>query len=167
MKKDWKLYDRLVRLETGIGGTRSLIDASPEWWEEKIKVDKEFAKFKDTNLDIYETYYAPLFRDCVAVGDQTMTPVQFQNNSNPDDVPREEYIEGMGDGINFGDGMHFGDEEPLFPTIVESSLGKRKKSKNVINRSTKSKISNIEDKLDVAVDVFTTKYSSNSQSPTI
>ena len=38
MKKDWKLYDRLMRLETGIGGTRSFIDASPEWWEEKIKV---------------------------------------------------------------------------------------------------------------------------------
>ena len=38
MKKDWKLYDRLMRLETGIGGTRSLIDASEEWWAEKINV---------------------------------------------------------------------------------------------------------------------------------
>ncbi|CAH1437327.1 unnamed protein product [Lactuca virosa] len=36
-KKEWKLYDRLMRLETGLGGTRSLVDASPEWWEEKIK----------------------------------------------------------------------------------------------------------------------------------
>lgn len=38
MKKDRNLYDRLMRLETGIGGTRSLIDAWPEWWEEKINV---------------------------------------------------------------------------------------------------------------------------------
>ncbi|KAJ9553152.1 hypothetical protein OSB04_017197 [Centaurea solstitialis] len=38
MKKDWKVYDRLMRLETGIGGTRSLINASLKWWEEKIKV---------------------------------------------------------------------------------------------------------------------------------
>jgi len=38
MKRDWKLYDRLMRLETGIGGTRSLIDASEEWWAEKINV---------------------------------------------------------------------------------------------------------------------------------
>uniref|UniRef100_A0A251TQX4 Putative myb/SANT-like domain-containing protein n=1 Tax=Helianthus annuus TaxID=4232 RepID=A0A251TQX4_HELAN len=38
MKKEWKLYDRLMRLETGIGGTRSFIDASPEWWGEKIKL---------------------------------------------------------------------------------------------------------------------------------
>ncbi|KAF5778265.1 hypothetical protein HanXRQr2_Chr12g0545481 [Helianthus annuus] len=38
MKKEWKIYDRLMRLETGIGGTRSFIDASPEWWDEKIKI---------------------------------------------------------------------------------------------------------------------------------
>ncbi|CAI9294280.1 unnamed protein product [Lactuca saligna] len=63
LKKDWQLYDRLMRLETGIGGTRSLLDATPEWWEEKIKVDKDFAKFRGTYLSIYETYYAPLFRD--------------------------------------------------------------------------------------------------------
>ncbi|KAL4575757.1 hypothetical protein LXL04_011842 [Taraxacum kok-saghyz] len=31
LDRDWKLYDRLMRLETGIGGTRSLIDASEEW----------------------------------------------------------------------------------------------------------------------------------------
>ncbi|XP_022031535.1 L10-interacting MYB domain-containing protein-like [Helianthus annuus] len=37
MKKEWKLYDRLMRLETGIGGTRSFIDASPEWRDEKVK----------------------------------------------------------------------------------------------------------------------------------
>nr|KAJ0211248.1 hypothetical protein LSAT_V11C400227540 [Lactuca sativa] len=28
-KKELKLYDRLMRLETGLGGTRNLIDASP------------------------------------------------------------------------------------------------------------------------------------------
>ncbi|KAD3337085.1 hypothetical protein E3N88_32605 [Mikania micrantha] len=65
--------------------SRSLIDASPEWWEEKIKVDKDFAKFRDANLDIYETHYAQLFRDCVAVGDQTMNLLQFQHTSNPNE----------------------------------------------------------------------------------
>ncbi|CAI9298996.1 unnamed protein product [Lactuca saligna] len=33
MKKEWKIYDRLMRLETGLGGTRSLVDASPEWMD--------------------------------------------------------------------------------------------------------------------------------------
>ncbi|KAL4574740.1 hypothetical protein LXL04_021576 [Taraxacum kok-saghyz] len=82
MKRDWKLYDCLMRLETGIGGTRSLIDASEEWWAEKINANKEFAKFKDINLDIYATHYAPLFQDSVAVGDHTMTPLQFQGGEN-------------------------------------------------------------------------------------
>ncbi|KAI7756745.1 hypothetical protein M8C21_009976 [Ambrosia artemisiifolia] len=39
----------------------------------KNKADKECAKFRETNLEIYPTHYAPLFRDSVAVGDETMT----------------------------------------------------------------------------------------------
>ncbi|XP_076926174.1 L10-interacting MYB domain-containing protein-like [Bidens hawaiensis] len=38
MKIEWKLYDCLMRIEIGICGTRSSIDASPEWWDEKIKM---------------------------------------------------------------------------------------------------------------------------------
>ncbi|KAL4570198.1 hypothetical protein LXL04_025849 [Taraxacum kok-saghyz] len=88
MKRDWKLYDRLMRLETGIGGTRSLIDASEESWAKKINVNKDFSKFKDTNLDIYATHYAPLFQDSVDVRDHTMTLLQFQGGEN---------MEGKGD----------------------------------------------------------------------
>ncbi|KAL8229521.1 hypothetical protein R6Q57_014421 [Mikania cordata] len=49
------------------------------------RVDKDFAKFRDANLDMYETHYAPLFQDCVAIGDQTMTSLQFQNTINPNE----------------------------------------------------------------------------------
>ncbi|KAI3507110.1 hypothetical protein L1887_21878 [Cichorium endivia] len=153
MKKDWKLYDRLMRLETGIGGSRSVLDASPEWWEEKIKVDKEFAKFRDTNLDIYQTHYAPLFSDAVAVGDRTMTPGQFQNDSNLDDVENEEHIEGKGDSDELN-----GDEEPLFASFPESSSSKRKQSTNTSKRrSTKSKTSTFEEKLDVVLDALSSR----------
>ncbi|XP_035841278.1 L10-interacting MYB domain-containing protein-like [Helianthus annuus] len=109
MKKDWKLYDRLIRLETRISETRSLIEASDEWWEEKIKVNKDFAKFKDANLKIFESHYAPLFRDSVAVGDQTQTPLQFLNDNNPNDVRLEENMEGKGD----SDEINIGDDEPV------------------------------------------------------
>ncbi|XP_076898260.1 uncharacterized protein LOC143551788 [Bidens hawaiensis] len=105
MKKEWKLYDRLMRHETGIGRTRSLIDASPEWWDEKIKVDKDFVKFRDANLEIFETHYAPLFRDSVVVGDQAMTPLQFQKDSN---------IEGKGD----SDEISLGVNVPLFASFA-------------------------------------------------
>ncbi|PWA77610.1 myb/SANT-like domain-containing protein [Artemisia annua] len=52
MKKDWKLYDRLMRLESGIGWDpiRKIIDASPEWWDEKIK-DKDEVKQRSENED--------------------------------------------------------------------------------------------------------------------
>ncbi|CAI9294002.1 unnamed protein product [Lactuca saligna] len=133
LKKDWKLYDRLMRLETGIGGTRSLLDASAEWWEEKIKVDKDFAKFRGTNLSIYETYYAPSFWDSVATRDHSMTPLQFLN-----DDEREDNMEGNGD----NEEINLGDDEPLFPSFPQTSSSKRKKSKDISNnRSTKTKSS--------------------------
>nr|KAJ0220615.1 hypothetical protein LSAT_V11C200062260 [Lactuca sativa] len=67
MRKEWKLYDRSMKLESGISydSMRKIIIASPEWWEEKIKGDKDYAKFRDKNFEIYETYYEKLFRDLV------------------------------------------------------------------------------------------------------
>ncbi|XP_052625837.1 uncharacterized protein LOC128132878 [Lactuca sativa] len=119
MKKEWKLYDRLMRLETGLGGMRSLVDASPKWWEEKIKENKDYAKFRNTDLSTLDEKYATLFRDSVAIGDQTMIPLQFQNNSNPN----EENMEGKGD----SDEINFDDDKPLFPSLHESSSSKRKR----------------------------------------
>nr|KAJ0218855.1 hypothetical protein LSAT_V11C300149300 [Lactuca sativa] len=62
-RNEFKYYDRLTRLETGISTdpVRNIISASKEWWDEKIKEDKEYAKFKDKNLDVYQTYYEALF----------------------------------------------------------------------------------------------------------
>nr|KAJ0212458.1 hypothetical protein LSAT_V11C400193170 [Lactuca sativa] len=120
-----KLYDRLMRIETGIDGTRSLIDTPPEWCEEKIKENKEYAKFSDTDLSIFDMKYAILFRDSV---------------------------EGDSDEINLDD------DETLFPSFPESSSSKRKKSKNVSNRrSTKSKTSIYEEKVDALLDAISTK----------
>ncbi|KAL4582191.1 hypothetical protein LXL04_006733 [Taraxacum kok-saghyz] len=156
MKRDWKLYDRLMRLETGIGGTRSLIDASEEWWAEKINVNKDFAKFKDTNLDIYATPYAPLFQDSVAVGDHTMTPLQFQDGEN---------MVGKGD----SDEINLADEDGLLPSFPEDSSNKRKKSSGQ-KRTTESK-SSYEEKLDVVLEALSTKstqtFPQNTSFPTL
>lgn len=40
MKRYWRLFDRLMRLESGIGWdpVNKSIVASSEWWDEKIKV---------------------------------------------------------------------------------------------------------------------------------
>ncbi|CAI9262654.1 unnamed protein product [Lactuca saligna] len=102
-----------MRLKTGLGGTRSLVDASPEWWEEKIRENKDYAKFRNRDLSIFDEKYAILFQDSVTVGDQTMTPLQFQNNSNQN----EENMEGKGD----NDEINLDDDEPLFTSLHESS----------------------------------------------
>ncbi|KAJ9561868.1 hypothetical protein OSB04_007028 [Centaurea solstitialis] len=135
MKKEWKLYDRLKRIESDIGWDpdRKTIVAPAEWWDEKIKGDKDLAKFRDRNLEIFQTHYEPLFRDSVVVGDKTRAPVECQNNINP---TNEENNEGNGDSdeVSLGE-----DVEPLFPA---GSSSKRKKLKNVApNRSTKGKSS--------------------------
>nr|GEZ81149.1 hypothetical protein [Tanacetum cinerariifolium] len=95
MKKDWKLYDRLMRLESGIGWdpSRKKIDASLEWWDEKIKADEDLAKFKGTKLPL----------DCRLVDED------------------EEHQEGKGD----SDDMNAcGDEVPLFPVSSSSKRKK-------------------------------------------
>lgn len=39
-KKDWKLYDHLIRTESGLGWdpVNKSIDATKEWWDAKIQV---------------------------------------------------------------------------------------------------------------------------------
>nr|GEW89181.1 hypothetical protein [Tanacetum cinerariifolium] len=48
MKKDWNLYDHLMRLDSGIGWDpiRNTINASAEWWDDKIKANEDLAKFR-------------------------------------------------------------------------------------------------------------------------
>ncbi|CAI9287741.1 unnamed protein product [Lactuca saligna] len=126
--------------------------------------NKDYAKFRNTDLSIFDEKYATLFRDSVVVGDQTMTPLQFQNNSNPN----EENMEGKGD----SDEINLDDDEPLFPSLHESSSSKRKRSKSISNnRPTKSRSSIYEEKVDALLDAISSKstqtYPQNNPSPTI
>ncbi|GJW27733.1 putative nuclease HARBI1 isoform X1, partial [Tanacetum coccineum] len=174
MKKDFKLYDRLMRIESGLGWdpVKKTIDATPEWWDEKIEADPDLAKFRDKNLEMYHMYYEQLFRDFVAVGDKTQLPIQFQNNDSPsnnqnNDSPsnnqEEEVgtknIEGNGDSgeFNLGDGV-----EISFPE--SSSTKKKKKKDNDSNtRSKKGKTtgvsSSFELKLDTVLQTLTSRSS--------
>ncbi|PWA58473.1 myb/SANT-like domain-containing protein [Artemisia annua] len=111
--KDWKLYDRLLRLEYGIGWDpiRQKIDASPEWWDEKIKADEELEK------------------ETVAVRDKSKLPLDCRLVDED-----EQQLEGKGDSDEIN---AYDDQVPLFP---ESSSSKRKKSiNNGSVRSTRSK----------------------------
>ncbi|CAI9284252.1 unnamed protein product [Lactuca saligna] len=93
-----------------------------------------------------------------------MTPLQFQNNSNPN----EENMEGKGD----SDEINLDDDEPLFTSLHESSSSKSQRSKSVFNnRPTKSKSSIYEEKVDALLDAISSKsiqtYPQNNPSLTI
>ncbi|CAI9280955.1 unnamed protein product [Lactuca saligna] len=72
--------------------------------------NKDYVKFRNVDLSTFDEKYALLFWDSVAIRDHIMTPLQFQNNSNPN----EENVEGKGDSddINLDD-----DVDPLFPSF--------------------------------------------------
>ncbi|KAD4180047.1 hypothetical protein E3N88_28638 [Mikania micrantha] len=132
-----------------------------------VELRKDFANFRDANLDIYETHYAPLFRDCVAIRDQTMSPLQFQKTTNPNEFHEEVNIKGKGINVE----VNLDGDEDIFNNFMGSNSCKRKKSREAINRSTKSKTSSFEEKLDVVLDALTSKStqknSLNNPSPTI
>ncbi|CAI9285656.1 unnamed protein product [Lactuca saligna] len=82
MRKEFKYYDRLTRLEIGISTDpmRNIISSSKERWDEKIK-----------------TYYEALFRDTIVVGDKAKVPCEFGDGSTPDDVQFVDITDGKMD----------------------------------------------------------------------
>ena len=92
-----------------------------------------------------------------------MTSFQFLN-----DDEHEENMEGNEE----NEEINLGDDEPLFPSFLQSSSTKRKKFKDVSNnRSTKSKTSYLEEKLEVVLDSLSTKctqtFPPTNPSPTL
>ena len=97
------------------------------------QVDKEYAKFRDKNLEIYEAYYATLFRDSVAVGDKAKTPSEFVDICTPNDVQVEDMIEGKGDS---DENTQLDDVELVF---AQSSCNRKRSKSFVPRRATKGK----------------------------
>ncbi|GKC17017.1 L10-interacting MYB domain-containing protein-like protein [Tanacetum coccineum] len=163
MKKDWKLYDRLMRIESGLGWdpVRKTIDATSEWWDEKIEADPELAKFRDKNLEMYRMYYDQLFGDSVAVGDRTQLPTDFQkNNDSPSNIQEEicaANIEGNGDGDEFslGDSV-----EISFPESSSTKKKKKKKGNNSNTRSKKGKTTGVSSSFELKLDTVLQTLSS-------
>ncbi|CAI9271742.1 unnamed protein product [Lactuca saligna] len=124
------------RTETGISTdpSKNIISASKEWWDEKIKEDKEYAKFKDKNLEVYHTYYEALFRDTVTVGDKDKVPWEIGSGSTPVDV---QYVDITDEKMDT-DGVRLFEDVDPFLTYDSSSM-KRKGKKLTPRRDNKRK----------------------------
>ncbi|XP_020104142.1 uncharacterized protein LOC109721124 [Ananas comosus] len=87
---------QLVGKETGLGWNhaRGTIDASLEWWEEKLKVLPEAAKFRDTGLE-NAALLQVMFSKTVALCDTAWTPAL--GTMPPDPFRSRDLEEGSGD----------------------------------------------------------------------
>ncbi|KAJ0895219.1 hypothetical protein HanPSC8_Chr09g0397941 [Helianthus annuus] len=117
---------------------------------------------------MYQEFYEPLFRDCVATGDKTKTPHQSQNEISQSDAQDDigvMDVEGKADSDegNVGD-----DVEILFP---ESNLVKRRKiQNNADGRSSRGKstiASSLEVKLDTVIEALASRSTPSIQIPTL
>ncbi|WCJ40299.1 hypothetical protein M5689_021224 [Euphorbia peplus] len=77
MKLHWKLWSDLKGKETGLGcdPIKGTIDASDQWWKEKIQENASYAPLREKGIDqdVYEKYEI-LFMDTVATGEYAYAP---------------------------------------------------------------------------------------------
>ncbi|XP_028786187.1 L10-interacting MYB domain-containing protein-like [Neltuma alba] len=84
LRKDWKLWDKLMSGETGIGydvATNRIL-ASDEWWQRKLLVDPNFKKFRYQGL-MFASELQKIFKDVVASGEYMYAPSASQPQSTP------------------------------------------------------------------------------------
>ncbi|XP_052203034.1 L10-interacting MYB domain-containing protein-like [Diospyros lotus] len=80
MKKEWTLFKQMMRGESGLGWDESkkTIAADNAWWEQKIKENDNFRKFRNKDLSIIWFRYDGLFSDIAAIGEKARAPSQYQ-----------------------------------------------------------------------------------------
>ncbi|XP_068319734.1 uncharacterized protein [Pyrus communis] len=126
LKEQWKLWKELKGKETGIGWNPKLniVDASDEWWHNKIQVyqQKKYKSLlrKGISLDM-EDKLDRMFMNTIATGDHAWAPsfgvLPCENNDESDED----------DGIQI-ESSDFDDVVPLKNTQANKKyLGKKKK----------------------------------------
>ncbi|KAK1389178.1 L10-interacting MYB domain-containing protein-like [Heracleum sosnowskyi] len=94
LRTEWKLWKELIGKETGLGWDPRLetVDATPEWWNGKLQMNKDYAKFQKKGLDPELVLKNDLmFGTTVATGEFAWTPssnadVPTYSGPNEDDI---------------------------------------------------------------------------------
>nr|XP_028952420.1 L10-interacting MYB domain-containing protein-like [Malus domestica] len=77
LKNEWKLWKELVGKETGLGwnSSKGTVDASQEWWNNKIQINKEYGKFRKKGISPeMEDKLDRMFSNTVATGEHAWAP---------------------------------------------------------------------------------------------
>ncbi|XP_019257610.1 PREDICTED: uncharacterized protein LOC109235812 [Nicotiana attenuata] len=72
MKAEWTLFKQLMKGETCLGwdATKNTIIADDDWWDQKIKENARYKKFRNKDLSLIWFCYDTLFADVVATGER-------------------------------------------------------------------------------------------------
>ncbi|XP_028118773.1 L10-interacting MYB domain-containing protein-like [Camellia sinensis] len=127
LKKDWLLWNNLLRGETGLGRDTltGAISASDEWWSKKLERYPDAAKFRRMPLQFSEDLDI-LFTDAAAIGEWAYTPssgVMPDTNENVEEFHTPHDAEYDDDDLE----------------VVHPSELNKKRSSNTDGSSTKSK----------------------------
>ncbi|WCJ20991.1 L10-interacting MYB domain-containing protein [Euphorbia peplus] len=82
MRGEWKLWKELIGKETGLGWNPRLetVDATAEWWDAKILINKDYAKFRKKRLDPdISSKNDYMFGSTVATGEFAWIPSANEN----------------------------------------------------------------------------------------
>ncbi|XP_034197623.1 L10-interacting MYB domain-containing protein-like [Prunus dulcis] len=77
LKKEWKLWKDLKGKETGLGWnvTKNTVDASEEWWQDKIKAEPKYARFQFEGISPeMEEKLDMMFLNVTATGKHSWAP---------------------------------------------------------------------------------------------
>ncbi|KAB2600368.1 hypothetical protein D8674_010639 [Pyrus ussuriensis x Pyrus communis] len=77
LKNEWKLWKELVGKETGLGwnSSKGTVDASKEWWNNKIQINKEYGKLRKKGISPeMEDKLDRMFLSTIATGEHAWAP---------------------------------------------------------------------------------------------
>ncbi|KAB2634836.1 hypothetical protein D8674_038034 [Pyrus ussuriensis x Pyrus communis] len=77
LKNEWKLWKELVGKETGLGwnSSKGTVDASEEWWNNKIQINKEYGKLRKKGISPeMEDKLDRMFLSTIATGEHAWAP---------------------------------------------------------------------------------------------
>nr|XP_011460976.1 PREDICTED: uncharacterized protein LOC105350510 [Fragaria vesca subsp. vesca] len=95
LKKEWKLWKDLIGKETGLGWnlTKNIVDASDEWWRNKIQINPQYAKLRirGINPDM-EVKLDMMLNGAVATGKYAWAPSSDLPPPQNEKAPKDNII---------------------------------------------------------------------------
>ncbi|KAL6146121.1 hypothetical protein ACLB2K_056804 [Fragaria x ananassa] len=95
LKKEWKLWKDLIGKETGLGWnlTKNIVDASDEWWRNKIQINPQYVKLRvrGINPDM-EAKLDMMFNGAVATGKYAWAPSSDLPPPQNEKAPKDNVI---------------------------------------------------------------------------